>query len=118
MIFDFVERFISFGSPIRQTGQEVRSVSKVIDGASERQDSTSTRKSSILSKEHYEKKVIEEIVQLLIPEEGNFSLQGATATCHRLFISGEQKTERTYLKSLPTLISNVTNDGKYLTKKQ
>ena len=62
--------------------------------------------------------MIEEIVQLLIPEEGNFSLQGATATCHRLFISGEQKTERTYLKSLPTLISNVTNDGKYLTKKQ
>ena len=61
--------------------------------------------------------MIEEIVQLLIPEEGNFSLQGATATCHRLFISGEQKTERTYLKSLPTLISNVTNDGKYLTKK-
>ena len=62
--------------------------------------------------------MIEEIVQLLIPEEGNFSLQGATATCHRLFISGEQKTERTYLKSLPTLISNVTksNDGKYLTK--
>ena len=62
--------------------------------------------------------MIEEIVQLLIPEEGNFSLQGATAKCHRLFISGEQKTERTYLKSLPTLISNVTNDGKYLTKKQ
>ena len=60
--------------------------------------------------------MIEEIVQLLIPEEGNFSLQGPT--CHRLFISGEQKTERTYLKSLPTLISNVTNDGKYLTKKQ
>ena len=64
--------------------------------------------------------MIEEVVQLLIPEdeEGNFSLQEATATCHRLFISGEQKTERTYLKSLPTLISNVTNDGKYLTKKQ
>ena len=37
--------------------------------------------------------MIEEIVQLLIPEEGNFSLQGATATCHRLYISGEQKTE-------------------------